>query len=57
MTSKILVYIGLIPIVVTAINPEAIKLLGDNPWWNMFVAGIIAASAYLAKSPINKDKE
>ena len=57
MTSKMLVYVGLIPIVVTAINPDMVKFLGDNPWWNMFVAGIIAASAYLAKSPINKDKE
>ena len=46
--------LGVIPVVVMAINPEVHKIVGDNPWWAAFVAAVIAVSAYFAESPFNK---
>ncbi len=45
-------YLGLFTVIVMAINPDVVKYLGDSPFWNMFVAAVVAGSAYLMKSPI-----
>lgn len=47
-------YLGLIPVIIMAIDPGMHKVIGDNPFWSMFVASVIAGSAYLAKSPLHK---
>lgn len=46
--------LGVIPVVILAIDPSMHKVIGDNPYWAAFVAAVLAVSAYFAKSPIGR---